>query len=423
MVVWECSRATVYNAPTRWGDGQHAIDTVPSLGAASPREQAVVSGARALAKAPHQRFASLQEWRAAIAPGVSFTPSGNSAPFPAIDKPAPTFTTPLLGRAEALAAAAKLLSDGNRLVSVTGYGGTGKTRFASALQYAVADQYPGGTAFVSLAAVTDPREVMTTIATALDISEAHGRGPIDAVATLIGNRRVLLVLDNLEQVVESGGDISALLARCPELHVLATSRRPLRIGSETELPLPPLDLPESNSSVAAMLECPSVLLFVQRADVGPASRSRHRCARIAGSVAPFPSLVTDSAGLELAAARVRVLEPAGLLQRLDHALDLLTSGDRDLPLRQRTLRATISWSYSLLTAEEQLLLRKLSVFHEGWTLEALERVCYSDAERWRALDDLASLVEKGLVRVARRVNATGCWRPLRLRRGAVACRW
>src|SRR5690606_37140055 len=88
------------------------------------------------------------------------------------------------------------------------------------------------------------------------------------------------------------------------------------------------------------------------------------------------------------------------LQRLDHALDLLTSGDRDLPLRQRTLRATISWSYSLLTAEEQLLLRRLSVFHEGWTLGALEQVCYNDTERWRALDDLASLVEKGLVRVA-----------------------
>ena len=103
--------------------------------------------------------------------------------------------------------------------------------------------------------------------------------------------------------------------------------------------------------------------------------------------------------LELAAARVRILEPAALLQRLDHALDLLTSGDRDLPLRQRTLRATISWSYSLLDAAEQRLLRRVSVFHEGWTLEAMERVCYGEHERHRALDELDSLVEKGLVRV------------------------
>ena len=103
--------------------------------------------------------------------------------------------------------------------------------------------------------------------------------------------------------------------------------------------------------------------------------------------------------LELAAARVRILEPAALLQRLDHALDLLTSGDRDLPLRQRTLRATISWSYSLLDAAEQRLLRRVSVFHEGWTLEAMEQVCYGEAERPRALDELDSLVEKGLVRV------------------------
>src|SRR5690606_12710243 len=145
--------------------------------------------------------------------------------------------------------------------------------------------------------------------------------------------------------------------------------------------------------------CPSVELFVQRAQkvkpgFGLTSSNATAIAGICRSLDGLPL------ALELAAARVRILEPAVLLQRLDHALDLLTSGDRDLPLRQRTLRATISWSYSLLTAEEQLLLRRLSVFHEGWTLGALEQVCYNDTERWRALDDLASLVEKGLVRVA-----------------------
>ncbi len=168
--------------------------------------------------------------------------------------------------------------------------------------------------------------MLPTVGVALDITEAHGRTALDAIATVVGDARVLLVLDNLEQVLDAAEDIAAICRRLDGL---------------------PL-------------------------------------------------------ALELAAARARILEPAALLQRLDHALDLLTSGDRDLPLRQRTLRATISWSYSLLDANEQRTLRRCSVFHEGWTLEALERVCFDDAERFRALDELDSLVEKGLVRVVGR---------------------
>ena len=150
--------------------------------------------------------------------------------------------------------------------------------------------------------------------------------------------------------------------------------------------------------VEALRRCPSVALFVQRA-----AKVKPGFALSEANAAPIAEICRRLDGLplalELAAARARILEPAALLQRLDHALDLLTSGDRDLPLRQRTLRAAISWSYSLLDAQEQRLLRRLSCFHEGWTLEAMEQVCYAADERPRALDELDSLVEKGLVRV------------------------
>lgn len=402
-VMWEMlTGAPPFNAPTLMAVlMKHAVEPVPSLEISRPDIDIGVRNAiqRALSKAPDERFASLQEWRAALSPGLTYTLQGTSPAIASIDKPAPTFSTVLLGRDDALAAADASLAAGARLLSVTGYGGTGKTRFAAALQQRVLPRYKGGAAFVSLAAVTDANEVLPTVATSLDITEAHGRSAGDSIATLIGDRPVLLVLDNLEQVIEAADGIGALLTKCPRLQVVATSRRPLRIGLETELALPPLDLPVSGSPLAALSACPSVALFVQRAErVKPGfAVTAANAEAIAGICRALDGLPL---ALELAAARVRILEPAALLQRLDHALDLLTSGDRDLPLRQRTLRATISWSYSLLAETEQRLLRRLSVFHEGWTLDALESVCYAEADRWAALDDLGSLVEKGLVRVA-----------------------
>jgi predicted ATPase/tRNA A-37 threonylcarbamoyl transferase component Bud32 len=393
--------APPYDAPTPVAVlVKHAVAPVPSLTTlrADLSDALVATIERAMAKQPAERHASLHEWRAALKPALSFGTSGETPRATAIDKAPPAFATSLLGRDAQLATAAALLRDGARVLSITGYGGTGKTRFAAALQRSAATAFPGGTAFVSLASVTDAREVLPTIAAVLDIAEAHGRGPLDAIATLVGDRRVLLLLDNFEQVVDAAEDIAALVARCPGLQVVATSRRPLRIGAEVELALPPLELPDKGASAAVLRDCPSVALFVQRAEkVKPGfTLSEANAAAIAGICRSLDGLPL---ALELAAARVRILEPAVLLQRLDHALDLLTSGDRDLPLRQRTLRATISWSYSLLTPEEQRLLRRLSVFHEGWTLDALEAVCYPEDERGRALDELASLVEKGLVRV------------------------
>jgi non-specific serine/threonine protein kinase len=314
-------------------------------------------------------------------------------------RPPPDPSTPLLGREEMLGAASAQLQGGARLLTVTGYGGTGKTRFAIELFNRLASSHPGGAAFVSLASVTEASNVLPTIASALAIPEAQGRSAFEALGTVIGNRDVLLVLDNLEQVLDAAGDLVALVARCPKLQVIATSRAPLKVSAETEFSLPPLELPAADDrALAALGSCPSVALFVQRA-----AKVKSGFALTEANAAAVAEICRRLDGLplalELAAARARVLEPAALLQRLDHALDLLTSGDRDLPFRQRTLRAAISWSYSLLDAEEQRLLRWLSCFHEGWTLEAMEHICYVVDERHRALDELESLVEKGLVRV------------------------
>jgi len=313
--------------------------------------------------------------------------------------PPPIPSTPLLGREAALVSAVKRLREGARVLSITGVGGVGKTRFATEIFRRMASEYAGGAAFVSVASVTSAAEVLTTVAVTLEIAQAQGRSALDALCTVIGDRRVLLILDNLEQVLDVAEEIAVLAARCPSLQVIATSRAPLKIGAESEFELPPLELPASDArSPEALIQVPSIALFVERA-----ARVKPGLALTADNAVAIAEICRRLDGLplalELAASRARILEPAALLQRLDHALDFLTSGDRDLPFRQRTLRATMSWSYSLLDAAEQRLLRRVSVFHEGWTLEAMERVCYDEADRHRALDELDSLVEKGLVRV------------------------
>jgi len=377
----------------------HLMDPVPSLATTLPSlDKAVVAAVeRALAKSPADRFASVGEWRDVLR--GSMTRSTTSAASAVIDKPPPAPPTALLGRDAQLDDAVAAVTGGARILTVTGYGGTGKTRFAIELYHRLRGGFAGGAAFVSLASVTAAAEVMPVIGTTLDIAEALGRSALDAVATVIADRSVLLVLDNLEQVVDAAGDLATLVSRCPGLAVVATSRRPLKVGAEVEFALPPLALPpDDTSETDELLRCPSVALFVQRAaKVKPGfALSPANAVSVAAICRKLDGLPL---ALELAAARVRIMEPAALLQRLDHALDLLTSGDRDLPLRQRTLRATISWSYSLLTPGEQCALRRLSVFHEGWTFEAMERVCYAEHEAFQALDELESLVEKGLVRV------------------------
>ena len=348
---------------------KHAVEPVPSLESARAESAGALAQAveRALAKSPDDRHPTLQAWREAIrGSGANAGAARAAGRAPAIHKPPPVPATPLLGREEHLAAAVERLRAGARVLTISGYGGTGKTRFSIELLRRMGGAYEGGSAFVSLASVTAAGEVLSTVGIALDIAEAHGRSALEALATVIGDRKALLVLDNLEQVLDAAGDIAALVARCPALQVVATSRAPLKIGAESEFVLPPLELPAPDATLDGMRACPSVALFLQRA-----AKVKPGFALTEGNAPAIAAVCRRLDGLplalELAAARVRILEPAALLQRLDHALDLLTSGDRDLPLRQRTLRAAISWSYSLLDAAEQRLLRRLSAFHEGWT--------------------------------------------------------
>lgn len=381
---------------------RHAIEPVPKLGTlrAALSRPVIEAVERSLAKSPADRFPSVEEWRRALTRASGSHPSASAAAAaPLISRPAPTPANPLLGRDDALSLAIDRVRSGARVLTVTGAGGTGKTRFAIELFKQLQADFPDGSAYVSIASVNLASDVMPTIGTALGITEAHGRSAVDAIATVIGSGRTLLLLDNLEQVLDSASDIAELVARCDGVFVIATSRAPLKLGSEVELALPPLALPDAHTTlVDELLRSPAVVLFVQRATKvqptfaitsvnGPAVAAI--CIRLDG----LPL------ALELAAARIRILEPVALLKRLDDALDLLTTGDRDLPERQRTLRATIDWSYSLLDASEQRLLRRLSVFADGWTLEEMEAVCYTTRERGRALDELSSLVEKGLVRV------------------------
>lgn len=320
----------------------------------------------------------------------------------------------VLGREADLTVAAERLQQGARVLTVTGVGGTGKTRLAVALFHRLHSEYAGGAAFVSLASVTSAADVMPTISATLGIAEAHGRSALDALATVIGAQPVLLVLDILEQVVDAARDMANLVSKCAGLRVIATSRQPLKIGAESELALAPLGLPDAGTIAAdELMHYPAVALFVQRAEkVKPGfTLSAANAVSVAAICCSLDGLPL---ALELAAARVRILEPAVLLHRLDHALDLLSSGDRDLPLRQRTLRATISWSSSLLDESEKQLLRRLSAFHDGWTLDAMEQVCFSPDDRWSAVDGLESLVEKGLVRVA---HAAILWCTSRARTG------
>ena len=380
---------------------RHAIDPVPSLCTVRPAVSAAIAAVveRALAKSPDDRFETVQEWRRALDAGRT-NPRLAAAPATraAFLKPPPIPATPLLGRDASLQDAEQRIAQGARLLTVTGVGGNGKTRFAIQLFHRLHTTYADCAAFISLASVTAPAEVFSTIGTTLEIAEAHGRSPLEAAATVIGDRRTLLVIDNFEQVLGAAEDIAQLLARCPQLLIVTTSRAPLKIGAEVEFVLPPLALPAADDDFAAVLACPSIALFVQRAE-----KVKPGFALTAANAGAVVSICRQLDGLplalELAAARVRIMDPSALLQRLDHALDLLTSGDRDLPLRQRTLRATISWSYSLLDSSEQQLLRRLSTFHEGWTLEAMEQVCYDEADRWHGIEQLESLVEKGLVRV------------------------
>jgi predicted ATPase/class 3 adenylate cyclase len=313
----------------------------------------------------------------------------------------PAQPTELIGREAELEHVRRLLTTpGTRLVTLTGPGGTGKTRIAVQAGAELLDAFPDGVWWVPLAELTDPELVPEAIAAALGVREQAGQPLMAALTDYLGPRRTLLVLDNLEQILGTATHLAALLEAAPGLAILATSREPLRLRAEREVPVAPLTLPPEGILVTPemALASPAVQLFVARAQA-----VKPDFALTADNAAPVVAICRSLDGLplaiELAAARVRLLAPAALLARLEARLPLLTGGARDLPARQQTLRAAIAWSHDLLDPAEQTLFSRLSVFAGGCTLTAALAVTEAVTPLpIDLLDGLESLVQKSLLR-------------------------
>ncbi len=327
----------------------------------------------------------------------------------------PAQLTLFVGRATERAAVDRLLA-GHRLVTLTGPGGTGKTRLSIEVAGHAADSFPDGIFFVPLDAVRDPGLVASQIAGALGLSESGGRPARDLVVDWLARRTALLVLDNFEQVVDAAPFVADLLRSVPGLKLIVTSRASLRISGEHEYPVPGLPAPPDLSGLSAMerAQLPlrdrvvdaeglatyeSVRLFIERATaVRPGFQvTNDNAPAIAAICAKLQGMPL---AIELAAARVRVLSPDAILARLTSQLTALGAGSRDLPERQQTLRGAIAWSYDILDAGDRRLLERLSVFRGGIDLEAAEAVCGPAEELHRdVVDGLGELADQSLLRV------------------------
>ncbi len=322
------------------------------------------------------------------------TLTGDRPPY---SLPAPS--TPLIGREhEATAARQHVLAPHIRLVTFTGPPGIGKTRLALYVAREVLDQFCDGVFFVDLAPIKDPALVVAAIGERLAVKEAGGQALLELIKHEVGDKHLLLLLDNFEQVIAAAPQMSALLAACLHLKIIVTSRAALRLSWEHEFPVPPLEFAHLAPlpALVGLSEYPAVALFLERAravkpdftlsaDNGPAVAEV--CARLEG--VPL--------AIKLAAARSKLLSPQTILDRLRPRLDLLTRGERDVPPRQQTLRSAIAWSYELLEAAERALFERLSVFSGSFSFDAVGTVCTPDLGA-SLLEGLAALVDQSLLR-------------------------
>ena len=382
---------------------RECVPTIPAV-----VEQVVL---QALAKDPKLRFASVQDFaltlEAACSREVSLgqTFLALSSASLARDRHAskhnlPVPLTPLIGREQEVTAACTLLRRPEvRLVSLTGPGGVGKTRLALQVATEVLVDFPDGISFVSLAPISDPALVMPIIAQVLDIKESGARPLLDLLTAFLQDKHLMLCLDNFEQLLSAAPHLTDLLSKCPHLTILVTSRAALHVQGEHEFPVPPLAVPDLTQlpPIDTLPHYAAVALFLQRAQaVKPTFQMNSTNAR------PIAEICVRLDGLplaiELAAARVKLFFPQALLARLGQRLAVLTSGARDAPARQQTLRHTIAWSYHLLNASERRLFRRISVFVGSCMLEAVEAVCAAlDGEAAGVVDDVSSLIDKSLL--------------------------
>jgi len=328
----------------------------------------------------------------------SASPTSRAADRPR-SRSLPVTLTSLIGREQDIVEVSKLLQSPEvRLVTLTGPGGVGKTRLAVAVGERLDERYPRGAVFVPLASIVEPTLVLPRIAAAVGATIEGARPPLDVLAEYLADELTLLVLDNFEQIVGVAPDLDHLLASCAGLTILVTSRSVLRLRAEREFPVGALTVPafSHRPPMEQLASLPAVRLFVDRAqavryDFALTEENAIAVLEICRRLDGLPLAI------ELAAARTRLLDPGSLLARLARRLDALGTGPVDLPERQRTLRATVEWSVGLLEETEQRMLAALSVFVEGWTVEAAMQVC--DLTEDRALDLLDALAGHSLVNV------------------------
>jgi predicted ATPase/class 3 adenylate cyclase len=311
----------------------------------------------------------------------------------------PVQLTSFVGREEEIAEVERLLGQ-TRLLTLTGPGGSGKSRLALQVAAELLPDFRDGAFFADLSSVTDPALVPDAVANALGVPEAAGRPILDEVKDHLRHRELLQVVDNFEQVAEAGPVIEELLTAAPKLRTMVTSRVVLSLRGEQEYAVPPLRAPDPERlpvGLAALGAIEAVRLFAERAvAVRPGFRLTEQNAPVVAEIAA--RLDGLPLAIELAATRTKVLTPEEILSRLKRRLSILTSESRSLPERQRTLRAAIAWSYDLLDPAERRLFARLSVFTGGWAFESAEAVCDPEELGLDALDGLTSLVDKSLIR-------------------------